>query len=429
MKKIITFLQSIMIVSFFVSCGGPNKPSVDLSNDSSGKEFVSYEELVLDYVDGSLNNVPGAPISIQTEPEKFAFQPVLIKNDNRIDSLAISVDSSSLDSQNGVEVVNNCPASLARKQFCYIGIYVNRNEAMAASTVLSAANLVLNLDSIDYTISVQAETTSAIDLDSLAETEITVSSNSLDYGNVYENVSKTMLLILKNNSTKRDLPINKDISTLTIADESVSTCAASLPRKSACFIAYTLKDTLAVNTYSEMITIAGENISLSAVIDSQPIQTSNSVVTYNKDPANNYQFNSLASSFVISITNDTGDNEPLFYDFYPNLTSEGVSGIDYPSAFTLRDGCTNKQVLRATTCFLQMEFDPERYHFGVTFSKTISFNDEDMDLSFEGSSPCSNPADPLYQAGTKLSQDKQSCIPNLGVFDSPDSVYGHAVYQ
>lgn len=76
-----------------------------------------------------------------------------------------------------------------------------------------------------------------------------------------------------------------------------------------------------------------------------------------------------------------------------------------------------------------MSFDPERYHFGVIFSKTVSFNDEDMELSFEGSSPCSDPGHAMYQPGTKLSPDKKSCVPNLGVFDSPDSVYGHAVYQ
>jgi hypothetical protein len=374
--------------------------------------MISYEELVLDFENGVLGNLPGTPLIVESNPERFAFQPILIRNNNR-NPMNISMSFASLDGLNGVEIENNCPPVLSRKQYCYVSIFVNRNESMAESTTLSQENLTMNLDGQDFNLPVQGQTTVATDLDALSQTDIELSSTLLDYSTVYEGDDKTKLIILKNNSNRRELPINKDISALTIADESFSTCPVEgvLKRRSACFISFTLKSSLATNNYSETISLAGKDVTLSAVVDPQPVYSSNLDVSYLKNAS--YTFNDLANEFVITVTNDTRENQSLYYDFFPILSSQGLSGLDYPSAFSLDDGCLNKEVVRETSCYLQMSFDPERFHFGVSFEKTISFNDEAMTLSFEGTSPCSDPGSSMYQPGTKLSQDKKSCIPNL----------------
>lgn len=429
MKKI-KFLSTLTVLSLFlVSCGGP-KESAKESVSHVKKESINYAEIVLDFADGILNNIPESPVVVETDPERFAFQPILIKNNKKV-SLAVSVDSLALAALNGVEIENNCPAVLPRKQYCYVSIFLNRNKQIAESETLVSTDLVLNLDGADFNIPVQGQTTAAIDLDVITQEKIELSRVSVDYGTVHEGDSKTEIIIIKNNSTKQELPINKDLSALTMASETFSSCPVEgfLKRRGACFIALKLSESLAIDNYSESISIAGKSVDLSAVIDEQPVYTSNLEVTYDKAVDNTYNFDNLASNFVITISNDTFENQQLYYDFSPVLTLDGLSGLDYPSAVSIDDGCNNKSVLRKTSCYIKMSFDPERYHFGVTYSKTISFNDEDMVLNFEGTSPCSDPESNLYQPGTKLSADKKSCVPNLGVFDSPDSVYGHAVYQ
>lgn len=429
MKKI-NFLSTLTLLSIFlVSCGGPQESSKN-SVANVEKESMNYEEIVLDFSNDVLNNVPVVPLVVETEPERFAYQPIVIKNEKR-EAVSVVVDSASLDALNGVEVENSCAALLERKKLCYISLFVNRNEQMGGSVVLASTDLIVNINGTPYNIPVQAQTSASVDLDALAETQIDISSVLLDFSTVIEGKSSSKVVILRNNSRSNSLPINKDISALTMANEVFSSCPVSgeLERKSACFIYYELKNTLAVDNYSEVISIAGRDITLSAVVDPQPVYTSNNNVIYEKAVSNAYQFDSLENQFQINITNDSRYNdEILYYDFFPELTSTGLTGLDYPSAFSIDDNCENS-VSRVTTCRIKMSFDPERFHFGVSYSKTISFNDEVMTLDFEGSSPCSDPADPLYQPGTKLSEDKSSCVPNLGVFDSPDSVYGHAVYQ
>ena len=150
----------------------------------------------------------------------------------------------------------------------------------------------------------------------------------------------------------------------------------------------------------------------------------NSDVNYISEPVGNLlTLGSGNPSFSYVIDNPTLGTQILFYDFTP----EG-NGLDYPEATEIDDKCLG-QVGKERSCNINISFDADRFHFGVMFTKQISFNSQVVDLEFTGNSPCSDSGDALYNPGTKLNESKTACVPNLGVFDAKDSVFGHTVFQ
>lgn len=429
MKNIKKTISGILLTSLLVSCGGPNQRESEIDLVDKNENAISYEELVLSYDGTSLNNVPSS-LDLDTPPYRFAYQPIIISNKQRT-TATLSLDLAAVGAVAGAEISTTCGADLGPLQSCWIEIYYNRSLDQSENLDSGLVNLGITIGGNSETLPMRLTTSADRDLTTLATSSLEISTNTIDYGTLYEGKSASKTLIIQNLS-RLTLPIDKDLTGLSFAQEGVSTCGTELAPLRACFITYKMLETNSIANYSESITIAGTSITLSGIVEAEPVFTSNPNLNYLNVPVGGVlNLDNNTSNYTIQIENNDRSLEKLYNTYYVG-TTQAEKDLEYPEAFTLDDRCdpNGDLLLNAiSTCNLNFLFDPERFHFNVTFTKTISLNNEDLVLNLTGNSPCSDPSDPLYEPGTKLNSNKTACVPNLGVFDSQDSVYGHAVYQ
>lgn len=423
MKNLLFLVSLSMLV---VACGpkpASEKPKIVKNDDSVIQMAPIYAELgessfVLDSQSGILFSVGR---------NQYAAQPIVIKN-NTSEDKPISVSFATLDSR--VDKDGSCPSILKARRSCSIVLYFNRNHQQPIMTETSMGVVSLASGSVLGSVSVGAEVTGESAVEE-SETSLLINRTSVTVGPYVQSNSSTQVIVVKNSSAYDQTLIVDLGSQITGTGFSIENLcpAIILPRRVCVLVVTHTGASAVVGLNSADIEVAGKIVTLSAQVEADPVYSSNPNLTWDSNPANSLTLGAgQTNTLTWMITNESADNQAQ--SFLSKDFSFGVM-TEYPAAFTTVNSCPTLMLIDRK-CEVSLSFDPERFHYGIVFTKTANIKDEEVVIELTGDSPC-NPdhsakkSDAAY--GTKLNAAKTACVPNLGVFDSPDSVFGHAVFQ
>jgi hypothetical protein len=408
---------------FIVSCGGPSGGGSQSAGNPAKEQpsgIVQYSPMFADISDSGISIEGSSSLNLMATRRQFAAQPIIIKN-NSMTAKPISI-LNTLDV--AIEIDTRCPVTLEPRRVCVVTLYYNRQYDQQISATSSKGSFSITSGALSSNIFVAA----GVDGDTVEEEisdKLSVSKISISFSSIKGDKKRDFIVI--RNTSKFSLPSNY-IDNLLIPTSGfsvINNCPTNIQSRRICVLVVQHDSELSDSgLHSVAISIAEKTISLSATVDPAPLLTSNPNISWNLTPPSSAIW-TFPSSFNFTLQSNLDGQSLMTSDF-----SFGQSN-QWPAAFAWSNSCPS--VLdRVRICNLSISYDPEMFHFGVEFSKTAMIKDQEVSFELTGNSPC-NPSHPNPRSdaalGKKLNSNKSACVDNLGVFDSPDSVYGHAVFQ
>lgn len=422
----INIIMSLLVATLLTSCSKPSgSPASSAAKTDAKGDVIELDSSPLSVSIHNTGTTPEAStLEIVARKREFNVRPVAIRNTSLVPQDVVVSHTLT-----NVEVENDCPvapAQLAPRDTCAYYIYLNRGVSVPAGFDQAIGSITVN----GAVIAVSAKLTGPTDLVE-ATSEISLSKTSVNFGSLNDEQQKKDSITVKNKGLNPLPLVYADLQNIGGGFSATSSCPTSgqnLASRRACVITFTADGEAAgAGDHDIDVEVAGKTVALQAAVTAAPVLTSNPNLTWLNSPlSSEFDMDSSNSSYTFNIKNDSLASQSLMskdFDF-------GALSL-WPDAFTLENGCS-PAVASRKPCSLKVVFDPERFHFGVEFEKDAFIKDEEITVKLTGNSPC-NPDHPTPRPdaayGKKLNANKSACVNNLGVFDDPDSVFGHAVFQ
>lgn len=99
-----------------------------------------------------------------------------------------------------------------------------------------------------------------------------------------------------------------------------------------------------------------------------------------------------------------------------------------PEAMVLNNSCSS-ELSSLGLCQISISMDPMMFNFGQLYTNSIFIDGEAFNYTIVGTSPCTDPSNPMYRQASRLNEDKTECVDQYGKFDSPDSTFGNVRFK
>lgn len=407
-----------------------NPISMPKGNAIGPAQLMDMEALIVSVSPSGVNLSESQNIVLSSTRRQYASKSIAVANRTAGD-LPVTLDFSSLNP--AIIQENNCNAPLRYKRVCMITLYFNQDGSHDVGESLPESTFTITGGSNQQVISVSGTVVGATE-ESEVGAAMTFSKASITFNDEhFQGITHSEILVVRNNATY-SLPVNVDTGVLPSGwsvDNSCPVAPELLKSKRVCalFISHTANS---VGTHNHAISVAQSLIPIQAVVQALPEFETNPNFEYTNLPAGPTLTMAVGSplSYSIELFNILDGNKYAGNFVYnKDMSLGGPETI--PSALTSVSNCGTS--LKATHfCFFTFNFDPSRFPYQVSLDKTIYLGGQEYAMTLEGDSPC-DPNHPQAradaQAGYKLNVTKTACIPHIGVFDSPDSYFGHAVFE
>jgi hypothetical protein len=405
MKNLLLLISLGVLVA---SCG-KEKPLAEETTRSIRESLKSdYAEMIISVNDADEYSMSPSVIKI-SEPEGTSALQVVVLVNLSATSKTFTLDSLGLSSRYTVTPVNcTLPVTLRKKENCFLS--VNLTAPQVAGDV-DSENFNDSFTINGETVAIQTEVMNVKTASEVfSSNQLYMSRTSINQ-NLAQGDSFSNILLLKN-LYKFDLE-NFQITTANEINQGGiftinNNCPSTMKIQNNCLLTVSFDSTDA----SENSTASIDIILAQGVVIPVTVSLSD-----NPENLNYLRVQELVanSNTVYTIYNDSRE---ISNNLSFNIGSD--FSLDFPSAVKLVNNCPTT-MSPSSSCAFSFSTDKRLFHNGVMFSKELMLNGSPFTFSFMGTSPC--------VAGMKYNKLTQLCEPNLGVFDSADSLFGYAVFQ